>query len=74
MSLKCYGIEQVNEIFTRLPGSALLQCNKSKNQASNAAKAGQVFRADGARKAICRLSLTDSQMIPFALALIRHIY
>jgi hypothetical protein len=51
-----------------------LRCNKSKNQASKAAKAGQVFGAGGALKAIRRLSLTDSQMIPFALALIRHIY
>jgi hypothetical protein len=53
---------------------ALLRCNKSKNQASNAAKAGQLFCQGGALKAICRLPLTDSQMIPFALALIRHIY
>jgi hypothetical protein len=58
----------------RLPRSALSQCNKSKNQASNAAKADQVFRASGAPKAICRRSFTDSRMIPFALALIRHIY
>jgi hypothetical protein len=55
-------------------GSALSQCNKSKNQASNAAKAGQVFRPSRAPKAICRRSLTGAQMIPFALALIRHIY
>jgi hypothetical protein len=55
-------------------GFALLQCNKSKNQAWNAAKAGHVFRAGGPRKTIRRLSLTDSQMIPFALASIRHIY
>jgi hypothetical protein len=55
-------------------GLALLHCNKNKSQAPNAAKAGQVFRPGGALKAICRLSLTGSQMIPFALALIRHIY
>jgi hypothetical protein len=58
----------------RSPGFVLLQCNKSTNQALNAAKAGQVFRPGGALKAICRLPLTDLQMIPFALALIRHIY
>jgi hypothetical protein len=58
----------------RAPSFALLQFNKSKNQASNAVKAGQVFRRSRALKTIRRLSLTDSQMIPFALALIRHIY
>jgi hypothetical protein len=58
----------------RSPGSALLRCNKSKNQASNAAKADQVFRVGWARQTIRRLPLTDSQMFPFALALIRHIY
>jgi hypothetical protein len=74
MSLKRYGIEHVNANFMRSSDLVLLRCNKNKNQAPNAAKAGQLFRPGGAPKAICRLSLTDSQMIPFALALIRHIY